>query len=139
MGRGNAATLDAAGLLSFAQEVAVYLRDVEGHFAVRIQRIGIDATSRARSNEIKRRRAKVALDSRSEPVLSLPRARGAGGPAIGYALLPMTLLELLGVFTTAAVVAAFAVVHLRQRARRRDPGTVSDRWVADHCAGHSTK
>jgi hypothetical protein len=70
VGRGNAATLDAAGLLLFAQEVAVYLRDVERHFAVRIQRTGIDAPSRARSNEIKRRRAEGALDSQASTMRS---------------------------------------------------------------------
>jgi hypothetical protein len=72
VGRGNAATLDAAGLFSFAQEVMVYLRDVERHFAVRIQRIGIDAPSRARSTEIKRRRAEVALDSRRISCFTTP-------------------------------------------------------------------
>jgi hypothetical protein len=65
VGRGNAATLDAASFLSFAQEVAVYLRDVERHFAVRIQRTGMDAPSRARSDKIKRRRPEVALDSQA--------------------------------------------------------------------------
>ena len=52
-------------LLVVREEVAVYLRDVERHFAVRIQRTGIDAPSRARSNEIKRRRAEVAPDSQA--------------------------------------------------------------------------
>ena len=50
----------------------MYLRDVERHFAVRIQRIGIDAPSRARSNEIKRRRAEVALDSRRISCFTTP-------------------------------------------------------------------
>jgi hypothetical protein len=53
-------------------------------------------------------------------------------------LAPMILVEVLGVLMTVVVVSAVAVLQRRQRARRRDLGTVSDRWVAEHRAGRAT-
>lgn len=72
VGSGNAATLDSDGLARFADQVAAYLRQVESHFGVTICRIGIDAPSDPRRDDLARRQAEVALDARRISCFTTP-------------------------------------------------------------------
>lgn len=71
-GRGNAATLQENVVADFADEVAEYLRQLEIYFAVKIQRIGIDAPSDPRATDAGRRKAEVALDQRRISCFTTP-------------------------------------------------------------------
>lgn len=63
-GHGNVAAVNDAIVAAFADDVARYLRGLEQHFGLRIQRIGIDAPSDPRPDDIPRRNAEIALDRR---------------------------------------------------------------------------
>ena len=61
-GSGNAQSCVPSVVRQFAQSTAIYLRRVESHFGVQIDRIGIDAPSSPRREGARRRAAEVALD-----------------------------------------------------------------------------
>ena len=52
----------------------MYLRQVESHFGVTVCRIGIDAPSDPRRDDLARRQAEAALDPRVGSAASLHRA-----------------------------------------------------------------
>lgn len=72
VGSGNAATLNSDGLARFADQVAAYLCQVESHFGVTICRIGIDAPSSPRRDDLARRQAEAALDARRISCFTTP-------------------------------------------------------------------
>lgn len=61
-GQGNVKTLDSAVLAGFAEETVQYLRAVENHCGVSIVRVGIDAPSDPRPDDVARREAERVLD-----------------------------------------------------------------------------
>lgn len=61
-GSGNAQSCVPSVVHQFAQSTRIYLRRVESHFGVQIDRIGIDAPSSPRQEGSRRRAAEVALD-----------------------------------------------------------------------------
>jgi|SRR5215203_1377095 len=63
-GQGNVKTLDSAVLAGFAEETVQYLRAVENHCGVSIVRVGIDAPSDPRPDDVARREAERVLDGR---------------------------------------------------------------------------
>jgi hypothetical protein len=73
-GRGNVAALDTGSVKEFAEETAVYLRELEKHFGVSICRIAIDAPSDPRPANLHRRRSEAALDSRRISCFATPSA-----------------------------------------------------------------
>lgn len=62
-GAGNVGALDPITIKRFAEDTVAYLRGLEKCFNVLIRRVAIDAPSDPRSNNLKRRRAELALDA----------------------------------------------------------------------------
>jgi len=71
-GHGNAATLNAGKVSSFADDTARYLRTIEAEFGVQICRIAIDAPSDPKEPGRPRRRAEQALDARQIRFITTP-------------------------------------------------------------------
>jgi uncharacterized protein DUF429 len=61
LGEGNLMALETEVEERFAQDTVGYLREIEAHFSVKIQRIAIDAPSDARSADAERRQCELAL------------------------------------------------------------------------------
>jgi hypothetical protein len=75
-GQGNVEALDPEVVRRFAEEVLIYLRDIESEFDVRIERIAIDAPSHPRLDILPRRACETALDRREiSCIATLNRAR----------------------------------------------------------------
>ena len=71
-GSGNARSCDPAGVRQFAEATVEYLRRIETHYGIQIERIGIDAPSSARRGELPRRAAEAALDKASISCFTTP-------------------------------------------------------------------
>lgn len=65
IGSGNARSCDPAEVRQFAEATVEYLRKIETHYGIQIQRIGIDAPSAPRREHLPRRAAEAALDKAS--------------------------------------------------------------------------
>lgn len=73
-GAGNIGVLDRTQVLRFADDTAIYLRDLESHFNVRIRRVAIDAPSDPRGETAPRREAERELDRRRISCFTTPSA-----------------------------------------------------------------
>jgi predicted nuclease with RNAse H fold len=73
-GSGNRGSIDVAVVAAFADRVAEYLRAIEKHFDLEIQRIAIDAPSAPRAEGIVRRLAEEALDCKRISCFTTPSA-----------------------------------------------------------------
>jgi hypothetical protein len=73
-GQGNIGTIDPAVVAHFSNEAAAYLHHLEAYFGVSIRRVAIDAPSDPRPNNLTRRKAEEALDSRGISCFTTPSA-----------------------------------------------------------------
>jgi hypothetical protein len=64
-GCGNAGCLDPETIQHLAKSASVYLKEVEDHFGVRVQRVAIDAPSNPRSVGVVLREAERGLSARA--------------------------------------------------------------------------